>query len=375
MAGQIVKRGDNKWLVRVFVGRDSLGKREYISKIINGTKKDAQKYLNTKLLEKDTGALTKPADTYLNDYLNRWLTDIAQPRVRPNTFESYKWILDAYIRPAIGSRKITNIPAQEIQRIYGDMLARGLSSRTVRYAHVVLSSAFKQAVRWQMVKQNPCELCELPKKQRKEMMYFTLDEANTFLEHASTDRLFALFLLAIECGLRPEEYLALQWKDIDLNKGMIQVRRVIKFLKGGGFAFDEPKTKTGRRSMHVSDRLTEQLAIKRRQQLEEKMAFGPNYQDHGLVFANTAGMPIDLGNVRNRHFKKIRDAAGLPKIRLYDLRHTCATIMLQKGIHPKVVSERLGHEGSVITLDIYSHVLPSMQKDATDIMAKALGGK
>jgi len=375
MAGQIVKRGENTWLVRVFAGRDSKQKRRYVSKTIRGTKKDAQKYLNQKLREKDLGIPLEQSKEFLDDFLDRWLSDVVKGRVRPNTYSSYEWVLSAYVRPELGSRKLPDIKAPDIQRLYRQMRDKGLSARTIRYAHTVLSSALGQAVKWHLLAVNPCRHVELPKKQKPEVGYFTAEQARAFLAAAEGDRLYALFLVAIECGLRPEEYLALRWKDVDLERNSLQVRRVINFLKGGGFVFDDPKTKTSRRSMHISDQLADALAAKRREQLEERMKAGPVYQDHDLVFATPLGMPLSLPNVRNRHFIPIRDAAGLPKIRLYDLRHTTATMMLAEGIHPKVVSERLGHDGVVITLDTYSHVLPNLQKNATDFMARALARK
>jgi integrase len=372
MAGQIIKRGESTWLVRVFDGRDAKNKRRYLNKTIRGTKKDAQKYLNQQLRNKDLGLPLEQTKEFLDDFLDRWLADVLKGRVRANTYSSYAWILGAYIRPTLGSRKVPNIKAPDIQRVYAEMREKGLSARTIRYAHAVLSSALGQAVKWNMLVVNPCRQVELPKKRKPEVGYFTAEQARAFLEQAESDRLFALFLLAIECGLRPEEYLALRWKDVDLSKFTLRVRRVINYLKGGGFVFEDPKTKSGRRSMHISEQLAGALSDKRREQLEERMKAGPIYQDHDLIFATPIGMPLSLSNVRNRHFAVIREAAKLPKIRLYDLRHTTATMMLTEGIHPKVVSERLGHGGVVITLDTYSHVLPTLQKDATDFMARAL---
>ena len=243
MAGQVNKRGDNSWTVRIFLGRDTSGKRKYFNKTIRGTKKEAQMYLTAKLREKDLGAFVEPPALPLNEYLERWLNEVAEMRLREATFESYKWIVKAYIGDTLGSKRLSDIQAYEVQGLYNDMLKRGLSARTVRYTHSVLSSALARAVKWKMISQNPCDSCELPKMEKTEMKCFSPAETVTFLENAKQDKYFTLFLLAIETGLRPEEYLGLQWKDVDLDERTLSVRRAVKLRKGGGYYFTEPKTR------------------------------------------------------------------------------------------------------------------------------------
>jgi integrase len=174
--------------------------------------------------------------------------------------------------------------------------------------------------------------------------------------------------------MRPEEYLGLEWKDIDFDNKALSVRRALVAKKGGGFIFTEPKTKKSRRSIPISNTLIDALKTHRRYQFEERIKLGANYQNFDLVFASEIGTPLFHGNLLRRHFKPIRDKAELPKIRLYDLRHTTATLLLSAGENPKVVSERLGHAGIVLTLDTYSHVLPTMQKRATDKIEKLMLG-
>jgi len=160
--------------------------------------------------------------------------------------------------------------------------------------------------------------------------------------------------------MRPEEYLGLQWKDIDLQEGIVAVRRAVKIQKGGGFYFTDPKTKKSSRSIPLSVSLSTILKKHRRDQLDDKMKIRDCYQENDLVFATDIGMPILAGNLTKRHFEKVRVIAGLSKIRLYDLRHTNATMLLASGVSAKVVAERLGHSSVVLTLDTYSHVLPAM---------------
>ncbi len=375
MAGQITKRNENTWLVRIFLGREANGKRKYYSKTIHSTKKgDAQKFLTAKLREKDLGVFVEPAAETLDKYLDRWLRDIAKNKLSERTFENYESLLKAHIRNKIGSKRLSDLQAYEIQKLYNEMKNAGYSSRTVRHAHSVLSSALKQAVKWRMIFQNPCDLCQLPKADKTEMKYFTSDETAKFLQTAKTDRQYALFYLAIETGMRPEEYLGLQWQDIDFDQKALSVRRALIARKGGGYYFAEPKTKKSRRSIPLSDSLLNELRRHRRDQLELRMKLGADYQNTDLVFTSRIGTPVDHKNLAERRFKGLRDKAGLPKIRLYDLRHTTATLLLSAGLNPKVVAERLGHASIVLTLDTNSHVLPTMQKDATDQIEKMMFG-
>ena len=244
------------------------------------------------------------------------------------------------------------------------MQGRGLSARTVRYLHAVLSSALKQAVRWGMLARNPGEMINLPRQVRKEMQAFSPKEATAFLKAAAQDRWGVLFVFALATGMRPEEYLGLQWKDLDLEKGIVTVRRAIIWrAKGGGWHFDETKTVRSRRSIPLPASTLRSLKEHRRLQAEERLKAGAAYQQHDPVFATSEGSPLMPRNLKRRHLRPILKAAKLPtNFRLYDLRHSCATLLLAAGENPKVVSERLGHASITLTLDVYSHVLPTMQQ-------------
>jgi integrase len=210
---------------------------------------------------------------------------------------------------------------------------------------------------------------------RKEMQALSPDEATRFLKEASKDRWAALFSLALSTGMRPEEYLGLQWKDIDFEKGTATVQRALVWLrnKGAGWIFSAPKTSRSRRSIPLPASVLRALQAHKRHQAEERLKVGAEYQNHDLVFASREGTPIMIRNLLRRHFKPILKRAKLPQtIRLYDLRHSCATLLLAANEHPKVVSERLGHASVILTLDTYSHVLPSMQQAATDKLESIL---
>jgi len=375
MTGQLIKRSENTWLVRIFLGRDTNGKRKYFNKTIHGTKKDAQKYLTAKTREKDLGVFVEPASIQFGKFLDRWLEETAKFKLRARTFDNYESLLNCHVRKILGAKRLSDIQSYEVQKLYNDMKKASYSPKTIRHVHNVLSLAFKQAIKWKMLIQNPCDLCELPQMEKTEMMYFTPQETARFLDAAKDDKYYSVFLVAIETGMRPEEYLGLQWKDVDFDNSSLSVRRALVVKKGGGFIFTEPKTKKSRRSIPISNTVKKALKEHRRKQLAEKFKLGAAYENFDLVFASEIGTPLLHGNLLRRHFKPIRDKAELPKIRMYDLRHTTATLLLSAGENPKVVSERLGHASIVLTLDTYSHVLPTMQRTATDKMEKLMRGK
>lgn len=374
MAGQITKRGDNTWYVRIFLGRNAKGKRKYFNKTIHGTKKDAQKFLTAKLREKDLGVFVEPASMPLYEFIDKWLLEVAKHRVKENTFDRYQSIAKTYIKKYIGQTRLCDLEDYQVQKFYDGLRDKGLSPRTVRYAHTVLSSALKQAIKWRMIANNPCSLCELPKLKKVEMKYLKPNEASFFLQVAKENKLYALFLLAVETGMRPSEYLALKWTDINFERKFLSVKRAVVKKKGGGFIFSEPKTSNSRRSIPLSDEALNALKRHRIPQLENRLKLGADYQNLNLIFPSEVGSPIQHRNIVGRYFKPILKKAGLPDIRLYDLRHTMATLLLSAGENPKVVSERLGHASVTLTLDTYSHVLPNMQADATNKMRKMLYG-
>ena len=375
MAGQIIRRGENTWLVRIFTGRDARGKRRYVNKTIRGTKKEANAYLSGTLTAMSTGTFIEPVKLTVDEYLDKWLAIAAKPRLRERSFDDYSEKLARYVRPVIGLQKLSDVRSLEVQSIYTTMAGRRLSPRTIRYTHAILRSALKQAVKWNMLMRNPCEAVELPRMERKEMHALSPEEASRFLAAAVKDEYNALFAFAIATGMRPEEYLALKWSDVDVDARTAVVARTIVWRKGGGWQYGEPKTARSRRTVTFPKSVASVLRTHRAKQAEIRLKLGATYGSENLVFATIDGKPLNIRNLTQRHFKPILKKAGLSeKFRLYDLRHTCATLLLTANEHPKVVSERLGHASITLTLDTYSHVLPSMQQAASDKLERLLYG-
>jgi integrase len=375
MAGQIIKRGDRTWLVRIFLGRDAKGKQLFHRKTIHGTKKDAETYRNKVVRDRDVGTFIEPAVLAVKDYLDTWLKTAARPRLRERTCEDYSGLLKRYVHPVLGEKRLCDVRPLDIQNLYADMTERGLSARTVRYIHAILSSALKQATKWQMLIHNPCAAVELPRAERREMKAFSPKDAASFLNAAKENEQGVIFAFALATGMRPEEYLGLKWSDVDLEKGTAVVCRVLVRRKGGGWYFGEPKTSRSRRTVPLPATLVKLMATHRCKQMAVRLKAGAAYQNNDLVFATGEGTPHNSRNLAQRHFQQILEKAKLSlKFRLYDLRHSCATLLLVAGENPKVVSERLGHASVVLTLDTYSHVLPTMQEAASQKLEGILFG-
>lgn len=276
------------------------------------------------------------------------------------------------MRGPLGRKQVSKIQTGDIQRIVNEM---NLSPRTIRYMHTVLSSALYAAIQppWKLLAFNPADYVTLPKQEHIERQWLTEEMARKFLAALSEDKYGLMFELALVSGLRPEEYLALKWADFEPNRQTITVNRVLyRKRKGGGYSFLEPKTKKSRRTIPLPFSLVQRLSSHKRTQAEERLTLGPHWEDNNLIFCSELGSPLMLWNIHRRHFKPFLKKAGLPDMRLYDLRHSCATLLLKARENLKIVSERLGHSSTKITADVYQHVDESMQRAATESLERIL---
>ena len=366
--------GRVSWIVQVRIGTKSNGKPRWLTKTFE-KQKDAKAYLAKVIKDRDEGLVVQPSKMRLNEFLDKWLESAVEPRVRANTYRSYKWQLKKYVRDQLGSHRLCDISPLQIQKLYSKLNRQGLSSRVVRYTHTILNNAFGQAVKWRMLASNPCSGAELPRSRQKEAQVLTIEEVAEFVKVLPGTRHEVLLLVALTTGMRPSEYLALQWKDVDFDGARVQVRRSLDWRRKGEWEFSEPKTARSRRSIPIPTEVLDRLQEHRRSQAEQRLKAGPDWGNQDLVFCNGSGDPLDRQNLLRRHLRPLLQTAGISTdLSLYSLRHSCATLMLAAGIHPKVVSERLGHSSITITLDIYSHVLPTMQVEAADKIAQVVFG-
>jgi integrase len=303
----------------------------------------------------------------LSEYLDRWLPDI-RDTIRQRSWERYEQIVRVHIKPALGRVKLKNLTATHARGLYREKLEGGSSPRTVQYIHATLRKALQDAVSDGLVPRNVADGIKAPRPKKKEINPLSPEQARTFLQATHNDRFEALYVLAVQCGLREGELLGLKWDDVDLEAGTLQVRRTLSEPRSG-YVFELPKNSKGR-SIKLTQAASDALRGHLERQLEEIDSRGDDYQDQGLIFPSRKGTPMNARNLTSRSFKPILKRAGLPDIRLHDLRHTCATLMLWEGVHVKLVQELLGHATISITLDTYSHLLPGMGDEAAGAMER-----
>lgn len=307
-------------------------------------------------------------------YLADWLDGCKPPALEYSTWRVYEIYIRIHITPMLGTTKLTQLARQQLQKFYTEKLASGKSSTYVRHMHACLHRALADALRFGLVQRNVADLVKAPPMGKRPMHVYTPEQARTFLEATRGDRLEALYVVALSTGMREGEMLALKWRDVDLEGGVIQVQTTLKLSERGTRTIGKPKTSGSRRKVMLTPTAITALKAHRIRQLEERLQAGSAWHENDLVFTNTIGKSLDPTNVYKYHYKPLLRRAGLPLIRLHDMRHTAATLLLLSGIHPKVVSEMLGHSSINITLNLYSHVLPDMQASATSAMERLLGG-
>lgn len=375
-AGQLVQRGERTWLVRVFLGRDGVGRRRYHNRTVHGTKKDAQGVLNSLLTDNDRGTLIEPSRETLDSFLDRWLRDVAAVRVRRNTLEQYRQSLKLYVRPALGTVRVCDLELADFNRLYRAMEARGLSSRTVRLTHAVVRRALEHAVtKEQTLLRNPASSAELPRARKPKIVALTASQLAKLRASAEKDPHGTVSLFAMATGMRPSEYLALRWDDLDLDLDACTAKVVRSIHRAGPreWFFGEPKTPSSRRTVPLPPTVAKALKVHRASQAKRRTAAGTAWQDHDLVFCTEIGTPINRENLKNRSFKPLLEAAGIPATtRLYDLRHTMATLLIDEKVDMRTVADRLGHSSVATTLGMYVHPSTEMQVKAAHTLEELM---
>jgi integrase len=382
--GSIYQRADGLWVASISLGYDAGGKRQ--RRVAYGaTKKEAQDRLRElhATVEGDPGDAERQT---VEQYLGRWL-QVVKPTVEPATYEPYRrhclglkagvkknkrggkrsGCSAECIAKHLGPVRLAKLRRAHVERFYADLLAAGVSAAQCRKIGTTLTIALNAAVDSKLIPYNPAAGVRKPKARKPEMHVLDLDQVAAFLNEARKDRLHALYVTALDTGMRPGELFALAWPDIDLEGGFLMVRRSLEEIDGK-VRVKDVKTPKARRRIHLAPQTLAALHEHRKAMLAEGHLGGP-------VFCDTRGGYLRNANLRQNSFKPILKRAGLPPIRLYDLRHTCATLLLLADEPAKVVSERLGHSTITLTLDTYSHVLPTMQQRAAEKMGRILGYK
>jgi len=368
--GSITRRKDGLYVARYTVQTATGSKRKAL---YGKTRSEVAAKLSKALADRESGLMFDADNMTVGEYLARWLSDSVRGTVRISTFERHEQIVRAHLVTAFGRMKVKNLTPAHVRSLHREKLEDGLAPATVRKIHSTLHKALSQAVADGLIPRNAAEV-KAPRPAPDEMRPLSEAEARTFLDAArvAEDRFEALYVLAITTGLRRGELLGLRWDDADLDRGTLRVGRAL-VREGGRWVVGETKTKRGRRRVNLTPRTVAALKAHRKRQLEQRVRLAGLYEDQGLIFASENGTPLNPENLVKRSFKPLLKRAGLPEIRFHDLRHTCATLLLGRGVHPKIVQELLGHATIAMTLDTYSHYLPSMGDQASGAMGDAFG--
>jgi integrase len=374
--GTVIKRG-NSWAVVVEVGRDpNTGKR--VRKWHSGyrTKRDAERARIEILSRLDHGTYVSPDRRTVGSYLEGdWLPAV-KARLKASTWDSYSRNIRLHISPELGPIPLQALTATRLNELYASLTSEGrrdgnggLAPKTVRYLHGIIRKALADAIRWNLLQRNVADQADPPtiRSTAPEMTTWTADELARFLDFVSDDRLYAAWVVAATTGLRRGEVLGLRWMDIDLDASRLSVQQTLVSV-AYETRFSVPKTAQSRRSVSLDATTVAALRAHRKRQLEERMSWGQAYQDSGLVVTREDGTLVHPDRFTQMFDKHVKHS-GLPRIRLHDLRHTHATLALAAGVHPKVVSERLGHATVAFTLDVYSHTVRALQEEAADRVA------
>jgi integrase len=367
------------WAFRVKIAKDDRGRWRETFRSGFETKRDADRALTELLASLHQGTYVANNTVSLGDYLTQeWLPATAPPRIKHSTWSDRRLNLELHVVGHLGAVGLQDLSAAHLNRLYADLLVGGrrdgtggLSATTVRRIHAMLRKALNDAVRWGLIERNPAVLADPPAAriekaaQRRRMHTWNAEELRRFLQHTEDDELHAAWFIAASTGVRRSELLGLRWSDLDLEAGYLQVRRTVVPGPDGAYHYilmEEHKSSASARTIHLDGRTV--LVLRSHKAAMD--ALKPwREEDHDLVFPRLDGRWWNPPAI-TQAFRRAVLAADVPRIRLHDLRHTHATLLLRAGVNPKVVSERLGHSSVAFTLDTYAHVMPGMQPEAAE---------
>ncbi len=356
--GGYQQREDGSWRWRGMVA----GRRRSLS---HKHKRELEKRVRKLLGDADQGIMPPEKCVTVKQYITGWLEDTVKQSVRPATYTSYNTLARHYLIPAFGTVKLTDLQPAHLRKLYGEMRSNGLSPSTVQRVHAVIRRALKQAVEDGLIPRSIATAVRQPRSERPEISPYSPVEVRQLQSVAKGTRWEALINLALATGMRQGELLGLKWGDVDLETGTVQVRRQLT----RDLVFADPKTAHGRRTINIGKNTMALLREHKRCQNEQRLLLGAEWEQReeyrSLVFTTEFGRPLGTSTL-TRNYKELLKKAGLPERRFHDLRHTAATLMLLNGEHPKVVQTRLGHSTIQMTIDLYSHAMPSMDREAAD---------
>jgi len=363
----IVKRKTG-FMYQIYLGKDEHGKAKFESKGSFKTKGEAKEAASLRELELKNGESGDLTEITFESFAKRWLAT-KEMNLRYNTFFNYRERIRLYMLPLFGRKKMKDVKVIHIQDWHQSM-SKTHSMTTVADAHKLMKRIFKDAVSWEVINKNPFDKIPTPTSKFKTMETWTKEDVATFLQGSKDDAMYMAFYLALATGMRQSEILGLTWDNVSFEHQYITVNSVLETRSKQ--LINDTKTKSSSRRIDCSHDLMNELKKHRTRQKQMKLIAGTAWQNHyDLVITTGFGTPIVARNLL-RSFTRLKKKLGLKEITFHELRHTHASLLLQNKVHPKIVSERLGHSTIKMTLDVYSHLIPTMQKEAADLFDQLL---
>jgi len=370
MRGHLVKRGKNRYSIVLEMYEDGVRRQKWIA--FRGNKKEAEARRIELLHQANTGTLFLPGKITVGQYLEQWLADCCQPNRGKRTYEGYCDIVRNRLVPAFGQVKLTDLKAEHIEHFYAELQRSGrldgkggLSHQSVRDYHHCLHAALEKAVEWNLLYRNPARMPKKPSNAEVgEAVPLDGEGVAKVLKAFQGTPYYTLVYLAIATGMRRSELLGLKWSDVDLDKRRVRVQRSLHQIRDRSIDMRPTKSKKGKRPMTLPTSVAEVLRDHREKQKSCRAEAGKPLEADDFVFCDPDGSPFLPGRV-TQAWIRMRRRIGI-KNRFHDLRHTQASVLMQLGIHPKVVQERMGHTRIGVTMDTYTHMMPGLDEAAAE---------
>lgn len=382
--GSIYQRKDGRWTGAAYVV--TAGGTYKRVPVYAASAEEVERKLTEIKSRSNRGLPAEASGWTIGSYAAYWLEHVVAPKLRPTTLARYRTLTARYILPALRKKRLAALTPAEVRLMLARTAAArttgrngqpederaAISARTVQQVHAVLRAMLNHAVREELLGRNVARLVQPPTPDREEIHPWTDAEARSFLAAARGHRQYALFVVALALGLRRGELLGLRWSDVDFATGQLRVWQTLQRVRGVGIVFGPPKSKRSRRVLTMPAVVVR--AIKEHQEAQDgdRRAAKTEWAKTGLVFTTATGRHIEPRNL-NTAYGRLLARSGVRPIRFHDLRHTCATLLLSRGVSPRMVMDILGHSQIAVTMNIYGHVVPAMQQEAASEMDAALG--
>ena len=366
--GSVYETKDGRWVGATYADTNTGGRKRVV--VYGRTRAEARKKLSDLQKELDAGVRVSVENWTVKAYLEYWLESVVKLNRAPKTYQGYDLVVRLHIGPRIGNKKLRALTVRDVRLWCQHLAGAGMQRRGVQFAHAVLRAGLQNAMRDELLTRNVAKLVQVPAPEYVVGQGLKPNDAKQLLAAAKSERLDALYVLALYLGLRRGELLGLQWEHVDLDAETLRVVQSLQRV-GGKLQLKAPKTRKSRRTVPLPPPVVEALKAHKIAQGKERLAAGPDWHDTGMVFASAVGTPMEPDNLR-RSWYRVRQVLPEPRPRFHDLRHTCVTLLLTEGVAPHIVQEIVGHSAIDVTMTIYAHTSLEEKRKALRLLGDRL---